>query len=698
MTGLEPIFLKAAEGFAGLVIKTGWEMANVRLDEPVRQLIFRASRQYIENYRNRHGILKVLGMRQPIPLESVYTTVQFLDNAAVQSFASIADLEQAYRLSNQRGLRWRQAEKHGGLEIANQTPYLMVLGGPGTGKSTFLRKIGLEALKGRQKVGFQHLCLPVLLELKEFRSSEIDIKAAIGREFEICGFPEYQRFTEQALAQGQLLVLLDGLDEVPADRLNELVSRIQNFVDRYSKNRFIASCRVAAYRYNLRRFTDVAIADFSDEQIQSFITSWFQQQPEQGKACWEKLASQDYAAARELAHTPLLLTLVCLLYQRAGQFPTNRATLYYRALWVLLEEWAGEKGIPQELLYKGLDTRRKELMLAEIAHDALQSDQLFLSKREIARQIERILQDMLPEEPFIDGVAVLRSMEIQHGILVEQADEIYSFSHLTIQEFLTAQYIVDDEEKIEQLVTDRLTETRWHEVFLLLAGLKRADKLLLRIERQLPTLVQHPRVLSLLQWADQITTGSSGNYLPAAKRAAVLYFALAHNHPLIEASPGSPVGLTRTIATARAIALELLLDVTRRIALDLARSRTIATDLARLITHDADLARRLEQARIFHKNVDFKRLIAHLEALAVRLAQPQPTKTEVEEMRRQVQDHWQTCLQFPLRFPLENSESLELADYLEATFLLIQAKQAAVQVSQKTWSEIEQRLLKLNGF
>jgi predicted NACHT family NTPase len=73
------------------------------------------------------------------------------------------------------------------------------------------------------------------------------------------------------------------------------------------------------------------------------------------------------------------------------------------------------------------------MMLSEIAHHAFQADRLFLPKREITDQIEQLLKEMLPDEKFIDGTAVLKSIEVQHGVLVERAEGIYSFHHLTLQ-------------------------------------------------------------------------------------------------------------------------------------------------------------------------------------------------------------------------------------------------------------------------
>ncbi|BAY00881.1 NACHT domain-containing protein [Anabaena sp. PCC 7938] len=187
--------------------------------------------------------------------------------------------------------------------------------------------MGLEALKGK-KGGFKHGCIPVFIELKRFTSSDINIEKFIIDEFDICGFPVPDKFTAKALEQGKLLILLDGLDEVPSQNLTEVINQIQNFVDKHDQNRFIASCRTADHRHNFRRFSDVAMADFDDEQIQKFINNWFHgeddKQAQTSHKCWELLQKPENKAAKELAHTPLLLTFLCLVYDRSQNFPNNR--------------------------------------------------------------------------------------------------------------------------------------------------------------------------------------------------------------------------------------------------------------------------------------------------------------------------------------------------------------------------------------
>jgi len=99
---------------------------------------------------------------------------------------------------------------------------------------------------------------------------------------------------------------------------------------------------------------------------------------------------------------------------------------------------------------------------------------------------------------------------------------VYSFSHLTLQEFLTARYIAQSSERIENLVTQHLHDERWREVFILVAGsLDSADVLISLMEKEAKKCL-NPKLIRLLNWANQSTLNSESDYKPAAKRIAAL--------------------------------------------------------------------------------------------------------------------------------------------------------------------------------
>jgi predicted NACHT family NTPase len=429
----KPIADLLLKGGASALTKAG------ELTDEVRVQVERVVQKYIQRYTDRHGYFKVLGMSQRMSLDAIYTQVSFNPNY-LKAFETGEAYESSYRDRKQS-----EQEPQPGKDVANGNPYLMVLGGPGMGKTTFLRKVGLEALKQGQGE-YEHILIPVFLELRQCREvKDLDLVAKIAEEFKNCGLDRYEDCTEQLLKHGKLLILLDGLDEVPIDLLPKMTRAIQDLVDRYDQNRFVVSCRIAFYRSfeTFQRFRDIAIADFNPQQMESLIQNWFRSHGrlEWGQRCWAKLTSDEHRPTLELAKTPLFLTLVCILFQDKGALPNNRATLYDKALAVLLEELDSAKQIERRRTYEKMDGKSRELMLEQIAYDNFVADRLFFQQGEIALQIEAVLKELLREEGPIDGKKVLKEVEEHHGLLVNRYDDVFSFSHLTIQEFLTAKHI-----------------------------------------------------------------------------------------------------------------------------------------------------------------------------------------------------------------------------------------------------------------
>jgi predicted NACHT family NTPase len=82
-------------------------------------------------------------------------------------------------------------------------------------------------------------------------------------------------------------------------------------------------------------------------------------------------------------------------------------------------------------IYRNLGVEQKESLLIDIAARKFENPENFVlfQQDEIATQITQFLQLADRRE----GVAVLRAIEAQHGLLIERADELWSFSHLTFQ-------------------------------------------------------------------------------------------------------------------------------------------------------------------------------------------------------------------------------------------------------------------------
>lgn len=708
---------EAIDHIANLYIKT----LGGNLERKTKELIYQASEQYIINYHKRHNKLQVLGMQKPVDLDSVYTSVQFLQSSDIQGFESIEALQAVYRQPGKRGFQSQDAKKQDGIVVANQEQYLMVLGAPGAGKTTFLRKIGLEALKGKSGA-FQHECIPVFIELKLFTANEINIEQAIAKEFRSCQLPSPEQFTANALQQGKLLILFDGLDEVPTKNMDFTISQYKNFVDQYNKNRFIISCRTAAYRQSFKRFREVEIADFDDTQIKQFIQNWFQSEVDRkagtAEKCWSLIDKEE--AIKELARTPLLLTFLCLVYDESQDLPKNRSRLYSNALDILLRRWAAEKRLPYDQIYSELGMDLEKIMLSEIAYRNFAADKLFFYVQEAVSQIKEFLESNENAPNHLDAEAVLDAIAIQQGILVERVRDVYSFSHLTLQEYLTAQYI-DDHRQIEKLVAEHLIDKRWREVFLLVAGLTRggADELLLLMEKEAQKYINTPKLQDLLRWAEQVTSGSEGDFKPAVKRtfanniANTIAIAIANDHfksivRAIEPAKANANTIIKAIASDRASvsATVIVSAITSTIIRAIVTtnhpkaSGKRAKSYAHLLGDAIAYARELEKLKVF-KDVNWARLIDSLEVLKVQIPsddQDDQSHDVRQEFTMSFLQTWCNALHLnPQLVNLSKEERKALENYLNANLLMVQCKQAAVRVSPKTWEAIEERMLLLPG-
>jgi predicted NACHT family NTPase len=121
-----------------------------------------------------------------------------------------------------------------------------------------------------------------------------------------------------------------------------------DFTNQYPANKVLITCRIAATDYTFEKFTYVEMADFTLEQVQVFARKWFVHDDEKAKRFVDELNRAEHRGLRELAQTPLLLTLLCLNFEETLTFPARRAELYEEALDALLKKWDATRNIKRD--------------------------------------------------------------------------------------------------------------------------------------------------------------------------------------------------------------------------------------------------------------------------------------------------------------------------------------------------------------
>ncbi|QLE41988.1 NACHT domain-containing NTPase [Nostoc sp. C052] len=545
--------------------------------------------------QERCGTMRVLDMTQPIGLNDIYTSVNILEKIIGRQRLSIDELLQQYSSEDfdRFGLGRITQKRVPGLEAVEKYPKLIILGKPGAGKTTFLKYLAIQSIGGK----FQAKRVPIFVTLKDFAEAadKPSLLEYISQQFSNCrGVGERQAVSleNELLEHGKALVLLDGLDEVREEDNSHVFKEIKEFSDDFQNNHFVISCRIAAQEYTFEKFTEVEVADFDDEQIATFATNWFKDKLVKPEIFIKRLEENN--RIKQLAASPLLLTLLCLAFEESGDFPANRSELYKEGLDALLKKWDAKRGIQRYQIYKKLSVQRKEDLLSKIALTTFERSDYFFKQKAAEQYITEYIRNLPdantdPEILQLESEVVLRSIEAQHGLLVERAKGIYSFSHLTFHEYFTAREIVivqqSSEEALQNLVIHTM-EKPWQEVFLLGVGMSPSADILLKLMKKHidAIVVGDEKLQQFLQWVNQRSLSVQLQCKPAAIRA----FYFEHDSEL-----DSFRILSRAVELEFEVnydlALTLACDVDDHLTLTLADGYefnlflTLAIDLARIL-------------------------------------------------------------------------------------------------------------------
>lgn len=206
---------------------------------------------------------------------------------------------------------------------------LLILGEPGSGKTLTLLQLAESLLDVAEADPAQPT--PVVLNLSSWAMHKGALPDWIVEEL-LLQYQLPRETSRRLIASGGLIYLLDGLDEVAAEARDACVQAI-NELKAQQPAPLVVCCRVAEYEglaAKLNLGTAVCIQPLSAEQIDDYL-----RRPELKLTAVRQLVRTD-AAMRELAQTPLFLSVMTLAYRdmkRADlkQLPTpevRRAHLY----------------------------------------------------------------------------------------------------------------------------------------------------------------------------------------------------------------------------------------------------------------------------------------------------------------------------------------------------------------------------------
>ena len=211
--------------------------------------------------------------------------------------------EQVERLEVLAGLR-KYADNH-----------LLLVGKPGSGKSTALERLLWEEAEKGRGAGERQTKIPVLVQLRYYQTSVLDLIRSFLKQHGL--LLEITKI-EQLLFEQKFLLLVDGLNELPSEdaRLSLIAFRREN-----AATPMIFTTRELAGDIGIEK--KLEMQPLTEAQMRQFVLTYL---PEEG----ELLLKQLQGRLRELGETPLLLWMLCEEFNNTGNIPPNLGSLFCR--------------------------------------------------------------------------------------------------------------------------------------------------------------------------------------------------------------------------------------------------------------------------------------------------------------------------------------------------------------------------------
>lgn len=352
----------------------------------------------------------------------------------------------------------RETRKLSALEQLNRHKRLVLLGDPGSGKTTFVNFVALclagEAL-GNPESNLRLLTTPLPQPKESSRSDEKPVPQpwdhgtllpvrVILRDFAARGLPsvgeqatarhlwdfiatelktaeleDFALHLRKELQERGGLLLVDGLDEVPEaeQRRVQIKQAVEQFARSFPKCRILVTSRIYAYQkqeWQLNDFVVTTLAPFIPEQIRHFIDRWYayiavvrQQNPEDARGRAELLKREVFRNDRlqGLAERPLLLTLMASLHAwRGGNLPEKREALYADTVNLLLDWWESPKTVR--------DGRGQPIVQQPALAEWLRVD-----RDRVRELIEELAYEAHRSQPNLTGTADISQSRLVDGLM-----------------------------------------------------------------------------------------------------------------------------------------------------------------------------------------------------------------------------------------------------------------------------------------
>ena len=334
--------------------------------------------------------------------------------------------------------------------------WVLLIGKPGSGKTTALQKLLLDETQREEQ-------LTVLVELRRFKASVLDITYAFVESHQLGLSLEDLK---QKLEKGHCLLLIDGLNELPSEAAQ---TDLQNFLKLYYNCPIVATTRDIELGGDFGIQKKLELQVLTPSQVETFVRAYIIDETRS-----DKLLQQLQLRLKDFQETPLLLSMLCAVFQRYESIPDNLSIVFRD--FAQLYDSAFKQGVEKISYCRDLLSYLAFKMMC--GKDRL-NPILEVSEEEVIRWLSELTQVEDSYNWAKDWLIFLR----KYHLLQKRSDSRIEFKHQLWQEYYAAEYLLHYLPQLnnEQIKHNFINLLKWTEVLKLVQSLTDNEAQALRI-------------------------------------------------------------------------------------------------------------------------------------------------------------------------------------------------------------------------
>jgi Predicted NTPase (NACHT family) len=417
---------------------------------------------YRELLRERHKFIPITNFEGNVrkPIDNIYVCPNFI--------------ERSQENRNNKPLEF--------FDFLSKIHRVVILGDPGTGKTTFTKKMCYElSSRYSDRLFAGREIVPFVVVVKDYQAEKIknniSIIDFISKSLTNLQIEPPKGAFKYLLLNGYILLIFDGLDELlDTGSREDVVYEIESFCTLYPSIPVIVTSRKIGYEEAALRedmFEIYEMASFNRPQIQEYVEKWF-------NLDYDLSLNQRIEKARhfmiesekvsDLRSNSLMLSLMCNIYRQENYIPENRPKIYQKCAEMLFKNWDKHRGINPEIT---IQDSKIESLISHLAHwiytnesskEGVREDELirkateylYGSTYEDSDEAKKVAKEFVT---FSKGRAWIFS-----AVGTNTDQELYQFTHRTFLEYFTAEWFCKNFEDTIELTNElipKISKREW---------------------------------------------------------------------------------------------------------------------------------------------------------------------------------------------------------------------------------------------